>query len=246
MKNRLVVVVFLSLFSAVSWASSDGVVLEHMEPNLADKASLQKGAKTYLNYCFGCHSTKYARYERIADDLQIPHELFMENLVFSDAKIGELMDIAMPAKSAKSWFGATPPDLTLVTRLRGVDWLYSYLKGFYQDESRPWGVNNKIFPDVGMPHVLHELQGIQVKDCGDAQSETDHDACTDLKLIEGSGTLSAEEYDQVAFDLVNFLHYMGDPSREYREALGVKVLIFIFIFFIFAWFLNREFWKDIH
>lgn len=245
MKNRLIVV-FLSLFSAMSWAAGGGAELEHMEPDLADKASLQSGAKTYLNYCFGCHSTKYARYERIADDLQIPHELFMENLVFSDAKIGELMNIAMPEKGAKAWFGATPPDLTLVARLRGVDWLYSYLKGFYQDESRPLGVNNTIFPDVGMPHVLHELQGVQVKDCGGADEKAKAGTCNNLKLIEGSGTLSAAEYDQVAYDLVNFLHYMGDPSREYREALGVKVLIFIFIFFIFAWLLNREFWRDIH
>ena len=245
MKNRLAVVIFLSLFSAMSWAASAGVELEHMEPNLADKASLQSGAKTYLNYCFGCHSTKYARYERIADDLEIPHELFMDNLVFNDAKIGELMEIAMPEKGAKRWFGATPPDLTLVTRLRGVDWFYSYLKGFYQDESRPWGVNNTVFPDVGMPHVLHELQGIQIKDCGSHEGD-EHAVCNDLKLVEGSGTLTADEYDQVAYDLTNFLHYMGDPSREDREALGIKVLIFIFIFFIAAWFLNREFWRDVH
>ncbi|MBL4583309.1 MAG: cytochrome c1 [Pseudomonadales bacterium] len=245
MKNRLIVVVFLSLFSALSWASSSAV-LDHMEPNLADKASLQKGAKTYINYCFGCHSTKYARYERIADDLGIPHDQFMDNLVFSDAKIGELMHIAMPEKSAKAWFGATPPDLTLVTRLRGVDWMYSYLRAFYQDASRPWGVNNKIFPDVGMPHVLYELQGTQILDCTGNHNDSSHETCADLKLVEGSGALSAEQYDEVVYDLVNFLHYMGDPSREQREALGIKVLIFIFIFFIAAWFLNREFWRDIH
>ncbi|MGH8596727.1 MAG: cytochrome c1, partial [Gammaproteobacteria bacterium] len=139
--------------------------LEPFKPNLQDLPSLQRGAALYVNYCLGCHSLKFQRYERTADDLDIPHDIFMTNLVFTDQKIGSLITNALPQQAATSWFGAAPPDMTLVVKRRGDVWVYNYLKSFYVDAARPFGVNNKVFPNVGMPHALLELQGIPVEAC---------------------------------------------------------------------------------
>ena len=237
-----------------------------MEPNLNDKASLQSGAKYYMNYCMGCHSLQYARYERTANDLDIPVELFEANLKFdSSAKIGQLMTTAMPEKPAKKWFGAAPPDLTLVARARNPEWLYTYLRNFYQDPSRPWGVNNKVFPDVGMPHVLLELQGMTACAPGPVHAANGgilRDPLTGEDILYGEdgkalnpcgnlnnvteGTMSTEEYDAAVYDLVNFLTYVAEPMAEERKRLGIYVLMFIAFLFVFAFLLNREYWKDIH
>ncbi len=155
------IVVLFALLPSLALAAGGNVNLDKANNDLTDKASLQNGAKLFMNYCFACHSTQYQRYERVANDLGIPVELAKENLVFDpNAKIGDLMVNSMPQKQAAAWFGAAPPDLTLVARVRGVDWLYTYLRTFYVDPSRPFGVNNTTFPNVGMPHVLEELQGI--------------------------------------------------------------------------------------
>ena len=208
--------------------------------DLRDKESLQRGAATFVNYCMGCHSAKYSRYERVATDLGIPLALAEDSLIFDDAKIGELMVNAMPEKASKTWFGAAPPDLTLAARARGADWLYTYLMTFYLDESRPWGVNNQVFKDVGMPHVLLELQGEQR-----CLPSDDHGHC-ELEPIGQGGSESAREYEQTVYDLTNFMTYMAEPVALERQRVGVFVLLFLGFFFVFAWLLNREYWKDVH
>ncbi len=230
-----------------------------MEPDLTDKESLQRGAKWFGNYCMGCHSAKYSRYERVADDLGIPHDLMMDNLVFGDQRIGQLMSIAMPADKSKAWFGATPPDLTLVARARNPEWLYTYLRNFYADESRPTGVNNKVFDKVAMPHVMMELQGLpecapgpvidghgHVKRDPVTGQVVSEDPCGSLQVGTVTGAMSQEEFDQAIYDLVNFLEYIAEPMAEERKTLGVYVLLFIAVFFVFAYLLNREYWKGIH
>lgn len=233
-------------------AGGSDIHLDEHKTDLHDKASLQRGAKVYMNYCMGCHSLEHARYNRVARDLDIPEELMMENLVFPDKKIGELMSNAMRKEDGKAWFGATPPDLTLVARVRRPDWLYTYLRSFYEDPSRPWGVNNAVFKDVGMPHVLAGLQGRQVK--GTAQVAVGHDTLTGQEITEEKegvlylaeeGSLSAAEYDKLVFDLVNFLTYVAEPIAVERQRIGWWVLLFLAIFFVPVYMLNKEMWRDI-
>jgi ubiquinol-cytochrome c reductase cytochrome b subunit len=232
---------------------------DEIDVNPHDKASLQNGAKLYMNYCMGCHSLKYARYNRTAADLGIPEDLFSANLIFNpNTKIGSLMDNAMDDRTAKAWFGATPPDLTLVSRARQPEWLYTYLRTFYQDPKRPYGVNNKVFKDVGMPHVLLELQGMQECAMGpvaaynggvkrDPLTGEDilEDPCGRFTISE-AGQMSPQEYDAAMYDLVNFLAYTAEPMAADRQRIGTFVLLFIVMFFVFAWLLNREYWKDVH
>ena len=230
----------LKAVGAESAYDCGSIPCESFKADPGDKASLQNGAKWYMNYCYGCHSTKYSRYERVADDLGIPHQVALDNLVFTDQKIGELMTIAMPADNAKAAFGVAPPDLTLAARARSPEWIYTYLKNFYADDSRPMGVNNRVFKDVGMPHVLIDLQGLPV--CG-----PDKDHCEDLSIPAGSeGGMSAEEYDKAVYDLTNYMAYVAEPMVQQRRQIGTGVLIFLAIFFVFAWLLNREYWRDMH
>ena len=249
---KRLLVLLASLVPVVAMASSSGVHLDKHQTDLSDTASLQRGAKTYMNYCMGCHSLEHGRYNRVARDLGIPEELMMENLVFADKKFGDLMTTAMRHDDSKKWFGATPPDLTLVARVRRPDWVYTYLRSFYEDPSRPYGVNNTVFKDVGMPHVLAGLQGRQV--LGTAAVKTGYDTLTgqevtetkdDVLYLAESGALSAEQYDQVVYDLVNFLTYMGEPIALERESLGWKVLLFLLIFLVPVYLLNKEYWKDV-
>lgn len=251
--KRILTILFATFFSVSAMAAGGpSVPLDDMKPNLKDQASLQRGAALFTNYCMGCHSAQYARYERVADDLGIPHELYEENLIFGDAKIGELMTIAMPADLAKGWFGNPPPDLTLTARLRGEDWLYTYLRAFYVDASRPYGVNNSVFKDVGMPHVLADLQGV----CAhkpEMGADVIIDPLSGRIVKEGGcneyaveGSMSKAEYDEAIYDLVNFLVYMGEPSKLDSHRIGTYVLIFLAFLFVFAYLLNREYWKDVH
>ncbi|HEY0962343.1 MAG TPA: cytochrome c1 [Pseudomonadales bacterium] len=227
---------FLPLKAVAAEAS---VELEHFEVNLDDKASLQSGAATFINYCMGCHGARFSRYQRVAADLGIPEALMEEFLIFDPNKnIGDLMESAIPLEAAKNWFGAAPPDLTLVARVRGADWLNGYLKGFYLDPSRPFGVNNRVFENVGMPNVLEPLQGQQLAREGEHGIETVH--------VEGTGALTEEEFDKVVDDLTNFLVYLGEPARLHRETIGAYVLFFLAFLFIFVFMLNREYWKDVH
>ena len=213
------------------------VELEPFHVNLEDQAGLQSGAATFVNYCMGCHGAQYSRYNRVASDLGIPENVVQELLIFNpEIGVGDLMTSAMPAEEAKNWFGVAPPDLTLVARVRGPEWLYGYLKGFYLDPSRPFGVNNRVFQNVGMPNVLGGLQGDQL-------CEGEH---CELAHVEGTGALSEAEFDKVVTDLVNFLTYLGEPARLHRETIGTYVLFFLAFLFVFVFMLNREYWKDIH
>jgi len=253
--KKLIIAFCLALLPSYVFASGGAVHLDHANLDDSDIASLQSGAKIFTNYCMGCHSARFSRYGRVAEDLGIPPDLYMENLVFDDSKIGDLMTIAMSKSHSKQFFGASPPDLTMVSRVRGPDWLYTYLRTFYRDDTRPWGVNNKTFPNVGMPHVMLELQGLQECAPGPIAGHIKIDPLTGQAIAEdpcGSlevtkkGSMSPEEYDQAVYDLVNFLAYTAEPMAKERKRLGVYVLLFIALFGIFAYLLNREYWKDIH
>ncbi len=255
------------LFCGASFAAAaeSDWIMTPMSPDLGDTSSLQRGANLYVNFCLGCHSLEHQRYERTADDLGgIPHELMASNVIFTGQKIGERMESAVSKEDAKAWFGAAPPDLTMVTRVRSPEWVYNFLLTFYEDPTRPFGVNNKVFPNVGMPHALLPLQGTQEEVCFgkrpvsllDAQTAIEQDRvaslkeggldnCSSLSLQSGSGIYDAEQFEQAAFDIANFLHYVGDPSRLEREALGKYVIGFLFILLILAYFLNRNYWKDV-
>ncbi|AJQ93995.1 cytochrome c1 [Gynuella sunshinyii] len=250
--KRVIVAVVLLLSPLFVFAAEEEVELAHIKTDLTNKESLQNGAKLFMNYCIGCHSLKYARYNRIAKDLDIPDDLFAENLIFTGAKTGELMESSIPPKSAKAWFGATPPDLTLEARFRSADWIYSYLKGFYADESRPWGVNNTVFKDVAMPHVLVGLQGL----CATApeiSGETKFDPLTGNVMSAEScesyaiqGSLSSEEYDAAVYDITNFLQYMGEPAQMDRKRIGIMVFAFLIVLYAVSFLYTRELHKDIH
>jgi len=235
----LAALVFLPL-KAVG-AESGNVQLDTVKMDIKNLDSLQSGFKHYMDYCVACHSLKYQRYERTANDLGIPHQLTLDNLIFADEQIGDLITNAIKEEDAKNWFGANPPDLTLISRVRNPNWLYTYLRSFYTDESRPWGVNNKVFANVGMPNVMYELQGEIVCINGD----TDPEQC-ETAHVDGSGAMTPDEFDQTIYDLVNFLYYVGEPVRERRQEIGFYVLGFLAILFIFVFLLNREYWKKIH
>ncbi|GMG86619.1 ubiquinol-cytochrome c reductase [Biformimicrobium ophioploci] len=254
----IIVVALLTVIPIKAVGATSNVQLDAIELDQTDKASLQNGAKYFVNYCMGCHSANFSRWERVADDLGIPHELMMENLVLGDHKIGNLMEISMDPKESKAWFGATPPDLTLSARSRSPEWLYTYLRGFYRDDSRPTGVNNKVFDKVAMPHVLLELQGLQECAPGPKMDHgkvvrdelgnpiMDESGCGSLVVGDVKGSMTPEEYDKAMYDLVNFMEYIAEPMQEERKRIGFYVLAFILVFFIFAWLLNREYWKDVH
>ena len=211
----------------------------------SDQASLQHGAALYANYCAGCHSLQYSRHNRVAKDLGIPEDLYREHLLLDpDQKIGALMDISMDKDVAKGWFGAAPPDLTLISRAKKPEYLYTYLRTFYQDDSRPYGVNNLVYPNVGMPHVLLELQGLP--QCVNAdESHADEGHCDSLE-VASAGIMTTDQFDDAMYDLVNFLAYTAEPFKQTRIEIGKKVMLFLAIFFIIAWALNREYWKDVH
>ncbi len=239
----LLVVLPLMLVSERAEAAEAGnLELDHVETDFMDKDSLQRGFNSYMNYCVSCHALGYARYERTADDLEIPHELVLENLIFDDSLIGDLIGNSMSEDDANEWFGVVPPDLTLISRVRGPDWLYTYLRSFYNDPLRPFGTNNSIFPNVGMPNVLYELQGdVMCDDHG-----TDDPTQCDLSLVEGSGSMSEAEFDAMVGDMVNFLHYIGEPIRYRRQQIGIWVLLFLGLLYVSIALMSREFRKDYH
>ncbi|MBC9252118.1 cytochrome C [Pseudomonas alcaligenes] len=260
MKKLFAAFVFAALPALALASSGHEVHLDQVDIDLTDKAALQDGARTFANYCMGCHSAKFQRYERVATDLGIPEALMMENLVFTGAKIGDHMQNGMRPQDAKVWFGAAPPDLTLVARVRGTDWLYTYLRSFYEDSTRPWGVNNKVFPNVGMPNVLVGLQGRQVVGCKQVQvveegkkqfdpltgAPITHEACDQLTIVPKSGTQTEAEFDETVHNLVTFLAYSANPVKLESQRIGTYVLLYLAFFFVFAYLLKREYWKDVH
>lgn len=229
----------VALLAPLAALASEGVKLDRAPDRATDKAALQNGAKLFVNNCLNCHGASYVRYNRLTE-IGLTEQQIKDNLMFTAEKIGEPMGISMPRKDAKAFFGAWPPDLSLIARSRasgdgsGADWLYTYLRGFYRDEARPTGWNNVAFPSVGMPHVLWELQGEQVMG-------EDHR----LRLAK-PGKLSPKEYDDAVGDLVAFLVWMAEPQAEFRKQLGVAVLLFLAVFFVVAYAMKRAFWKDIH
>ncbi len=245
---RQIALTFLLVLTSFGVQASGGkscgqIDCYEFEADLQDAASMQRGAATFVNYCMGCHEAGYSRYERVATDLGIPPEMVEANLIFDDTRIGDLMVNAMPESDSKRWFGVAPPDLTLVARARGADWLYTYLLTFYEDPDRPWGVNNLTFKDVAMPNVMFELQGGQKCLPG---GDGDHGACGHIEHIADTGRQSPEEFEQTVRDLSNFMTYMAEPAALERKRLGVYVMFFLALFMVFAWLLNREYWKDVH
>lgn len=258
--KKLFAALMFSVLPLTAMAAGPAVPLDKVDIDLTDKAALQDGLKTFSNYCMGCHGAKFQRYERVANDLGIPDEVMMENIVFSGAKIGEHMKIGMQPADAKVWFGAAPPDLTLVARVRGTDWLYTYLRTFYEDPTRPLGANNKVFPNVGMPNVMSELQGRQVIGCKQVQvvdngkkifdpltgTPVTEEACDQLTIVPGTAKQTEAEFDETVKNLVTFLAYSANPVKLESQRIGTYVLLFLVFFFVVAYLLKREYWKDVH
>lgn len=237
--KRLITTLIL-LLPSIGFASG-GIELQHANNDINDKASLKAGAELFVNYCMGCHSANYVRYQRVGQDIGISDEELMQDFMFNTEKVGDTMSVAMDKADSAKWFGVTPPDLSVIARARGTDWLYTYFMTFYLDPSRPLGVNNLAFPDVGMPHVLWERQGWQEP----VYEEHDgHKVIASLQLI-GSKE-KAEQYETDVRNLVNFLDYIGEPAKLQRLSLGWKVIAFLFIFLIFAILLKKEYWRDVH
>ncbi len=243
----LVLSALVGLVQPVFAAGQAGGVLQPAQNDVANVASLQRGARNFVNYCLGCHSAKYVRYNRVGADLGLSDAQVEENLLFTGERTSDTMKISMRPSDSEHWFGRTPPDLSLIARSRGTDYIYSFLKSFYVDPSRPTGVNNMVLPGTAMPHVLWELQGFQ-KAVYDGQSDAEHNAVhrkfTGFEL-EQKGTLTPREYDQFVRDTVNFLDYIAEPMKLQRQSLGLKVLAFLLVFFLFAYYLKKEYWKDV-
>ena len=228
-------------------AGGSGYPLDHAPIDAGNTSSLQRGAKLFANYCMGCHAASYSRYNRVARDLGIPDDLMRENLIFTTdkgerTKVGSLMRINMTTDYAKEAFGVVPPDLSLIARSRGSDWLYTFLRTFYVDESRPLGANNALFPGVGMPHVLWELEGLKSADL--TKNDQGQDVVTGFTSIS-EGSQSKAEYDKSVGDLVNFLAYLAEPYAADRQRIGILILLFLFVFAGVAYYAKKEYWSDV-
>ncbi|GHE81955.1 cytochrome c1 [Thalassotalea profundi] len=228
------IIAVLAILPTLVFAAGPSAQLDSANNDLADKESLKRGFQSYINYCLACHQLKYQRYNRTFADLGIDEKEGVANWMPTGEKPGDHITNNMPAKEAAKWFGTAPPDLTLEARFRSPDYIYTYLHSFYVDENRPFGVNNKVFRDVGMPHVLQNLQGVRTMD--------EHG---NLSAATG-GTMSPEQYDNFVRDLTNFLEYVGEPNKLERKALGYWVIGFLFILLIFAYLLKVEYWRDVH
>ncbi len=240
MKKLALILIIGMLASSSAMASAEGGHVEHSEVNARDMAAVQSGAKWFVNYCLSCHSAQYMRYNRLSEDLELSEEQVMSNLVFSDAKFGETMAIAMRPADATKWLGKAPPDLSLISRSRGNDWLFSYLKSFYQDEHGGW--NNLLLPNAAMPHVMWELQGIQ-KPVYSTHGDTE---TVDHLVLASEGLQTPEEYETTVRELVTFLDYLSEPAKLKRKSIGIWVILFLTVFAFLAFLLKAEFWRDIH
>lgn len=230
----------------VAIASGAEVHLDHAPVNPHDQESLQRGARVFVNYCLNCHRAGYMRYNRMRD-IGLTEAQIKDNLLYAAEKPGELMHVAMRPADAKAWFGAPPPDLSVITRSRGADWVYTYLRSFYRDDSRPTGWNNTVFDKVGMPHAMQELQGhlAPVYRTEKGEDGKQHHVVDHLELVK-PGKLTQAEYDALVGDLANYLNWMGEPAKGDRMRIGLAVLLFLGIFYVVAFYLKKEFWKDVH
>ncbi len=238
-------ILMLALALPLAAQANEGIHLDTAPINTSNQASLQRGAKIFVNYCLNCHSAASMRYNRLKD-IGLTDDQIKANLMFGAEKVGQPMTSAMDKKEAKKWFGATPPDLSVIARARGADWLYTYLRGFYRDDTRPTGWNNVAFDKVGMPHALSELQGEQRLVVSESVDAHGNKVESHKLVLEKPGKMSPAEYDATAADLVNYLVFMGEPARNTRITLGFIVLLFLGVMFIPAYYLKKEFWKDIH
>jgi ubiquinol-cytochrome c reductase cytochrome c1 subunit len=232
------------LLPGLALAAAGHETLDRAPIDTRDAASIQRGARTFVNYCLNCHSAQYMRYNRLTD-LGLTEGEIQYNLMFAASKIGEPMTVAMRPADAKQWFGVAPPDLSVIARARGADWLYTYLRSYYRDEGTVTGWNNLIFPNVGMPHALWELQGqrILVRE----QQQGPHGGAHAVSLVQSTpGSLSPKQYDALVADLVNYLVFMGEPARAKRVQVGYVVLIALGALFVLVYLLKREYWKDVH
>ena len=230
--KKIIIFILLLIQSSFIFASEE-VYLEKAPIDLSDQPSLQKGARTFINYCLNCHSAKYMRYNKLLD-IGLSKKDIKENLLFTGKKIGDPMEISMPVKESKKWFGATPPDLSVIARSRGSDWIYSYMKGFYRDSSREIGWNNLVYTNSAMPHILWELEG-----------EKELDKKTGKLSLVKTGKLNQKEYDAVITDLTNFITYMSEPDQLKRKKMGFYVVGFLLLLLVLTIKLKKEFWKDI-
>jgi ubiquinol-cytochrome c reductase cytochrome c1 subunit len=249
MKKIILTIIFsvvCSGWSVSALASGGDVHLDKAEIVLGDQQALQRGAKLFVSYCMGCHSIKYMSYQRMAQDIGMTEEEVANNLMLPGARIGDYMKIAMPETQSVEWFGVQPPDLSVISRSRGTDWLYTYLRSFYVDESRPFGVNNRVFKDVAMPHVMWELEGAK-KAIFEEVKEGDliHLEFKGYERIS-AGSMTPAEFDKAMLDLTSFLDYVGEPVKLKRHQLGFWVLTFLAILLVISYMLKKEYWKDIH
>jgi ubiquinol-cytochrome c reductase cytochrome c1 subunit len=246
MFKRFTLIAALLLPAGAVLAEEGGMQLMHAGTDINNKQSLQRGARNFMNYCSGCHSLEYLRYNRMGQDLEIPPAELAADLMFTSEKPFDTVNSAMPA-DADLWFGKRPPDLSLVARAKGLDYLYSYMHGFYVDKTRPWGVNNLYLANASMPHVLQKLQGLQ-KPVFRHETGESGEARMVLTGVEVMmpGSMTAEEYDEFVRDIVNFLDYAAEPVKASRQSMGVFVILFLLVFFAFAYLLKKEYWKDVH
>ena len=231
------------LLAGAAFASEEGN-LQSAGARLDDRASLQRGAQLYINYCSGCHSLKYLRYSRMAEDLGLSEDEVMANLNISGVKFGETIGTSMTEAHAKDAFGKMPPDLSLIARVRGNDWIYTYLKSFYLDETRPVGWNNTVFPNASMPNPLWQMQGLQHGVLG--KKDATGEAHVERLALTQPGTQNAEQFDQTVRDITAFLEYAGEPASLKRQGMGVWVILFLAAFTFLTWLLKKEYWKDVH
>jgi ubiquinol-cytochrome c reductase cytochrome c1 subunit len=247
--KKVILILWCALLPGMALASGgEHVKLDPVAVDLGDQAALQRGARLFVNYCLSCHSAAYMRYNRMAEDLGIPEDLMAKNMLFipdakGERKPGSLMKATMPADVAKAAFSTVPPDLSLVTRARGPEWFYTYMRSFYRDDKAVSGWNNIVFPNVAMPHVLADLQGQQRIVYRSAKGE---EQAFDHFEIEKPGSMSLEQYDAAMRDLTAFMVYLGEPAKLVRYRLGVLVLVFLAIFLVVAYLLKKEYWKDVH
>lgn len=240
--SRAVIALVVGLGLVGPVVAQHEAALELANNNVANVASLQRGAKYFVNYCMGCHSAQYVRYNRLAEDLQIDEVAVRENLMFTGERPFDTMSIAMRPDDAERWFGITPPDLSLIARSRGTDYIYNFLRSFYVAPDRPTGVNNTVLPNASMPHVLWELQGTQRAVF--ARDEHNVEVFQRFEVVQ-PGELSSEEFDDVVRDIVNFLEYIAEPIKLERQQLGIRVIAFLLVFLLIAYALKKEIWKDV-
>ena len=240
-----VLAALLAPASQANAAEGEGGFIQPANNDIGNIASLQRGAKYFVNYCLGCHSANYVRYNRLAEDLGITEEQLIDNLMFTGERPYDTMISAMPAESAERWFGTAPPDLSLIARSRGTDWIYSYLKSFYLDDARPTGTNNLVLEATAMPHVLWELQGWQQPVMHETAGDAAGPVVVERLEPATEGMLSAAEFDRVVRDLANFLDYVSEPVQLERRRLGIRVILFLLVFLLFAYLLKKEYWKQV-